>query len=622
MRRCAFMMAAAMTLCGLTARADYLYVRIDLSQVYQNMPAGPGGAAAIPGKGGAGLPRPGVGRPMAPGFPMPIGAGQPVPKSAPGEGPFIYTTIEMKSKPKFEGSKEDGVETGGWLFDHAWGKNGRFVVTPALVPGIVKYINIAKDSPAREFDKAFKKELAATKDPRKFLHAATWAFQHGLSKEFHASMEEFRKLDPKNPVAVNYLRVQTALKKPPTADDPAIKSLIFDLTKTDAVKYHAVNGDAGFYVALTNLQSSFDPDIKRRVNRLQETLESFYYWFALNDQLPQPALPEYRQLLVVTNSVTEFYAKHAQWGSQPFSGDGVTPRRDNFILMSWRPVDDIYRAFDARNQDLWKKLQIKKDWFVSGIIWEKDRIPATSAPDAFNLAFVQTLVLTQKAVEEESELATLSHEGTRQLLFASGLLPRQVHTPEWIAQGLASYFETPKGALHRGVGLPSWSNLVAFKYLRVMKKFDRPVDVLTSVLTDRYYRSAQRYFGDLSDDSEKEKLNDHIQEEMDLANSTAWAFTYFLIERRRQPQLLFRYCQELNSLPRDLDLDERALEACFAKVFDLADPSNPSRIDTAKLTTLADAWFAEMAGVSLENPELQNEYLEVRKLSAKKGAGN
>ncbi len=618
MRRCAFFSAVAITFYGLSARADYLYVKIDLSQVYQNMPAGAAGQpvpGVNPGGGLGGRPQFGKGVIQ----PMPNPNAPPLPNAVPGDGPFLYTTIEMRSKPKFEGKKDD---VGADVFDHPWGKNGRFITSPALSPGIIKYLTIVKEPPAKEFEKAYKKDLATAKDSRKFLNAATWAFQHGLPKEFHSSMDGFCKLDPKSPVAVNYLSVKNGLKKAPTADDPAVRGLIEDMTKNDAVKYHAITSESGFYVALSNMPASYDKDIKRRANLLHETLENFYYWFALNDQLPQPALPEYRQLLIIAGSIGDFYAKHAEWGAPTFSGDGVTPRRDNFILMSWRPVDDAFNALNSGNQSFWKSMQIPKDWFITGKIWDKGEIPASSVAAPQQLAFVQTLTLVQKALEDEAELATLSREGTRQLLFASGILPRHVHTPEWIVQGLASYFETPMGAPYRSVGLPSWSNLVALKSLRVAKKFDRPVDVLSSVLTDRYFRSAQRYFGERAVISEREKINDRIHEEMDLATSTAWALTYYLIERRREPQLLFQYCQELNSLPRDLDLDQRALEACFAKVFKVGEAANPSRIDPVKLAALADAWFAEMAGVSLENPELQTEYLDVRKMSAKKAAGN
>jgi hypothetical protein len=146
---------------------------------------------------------------------------------------------------------------------------------------------------------------------------------------------------------------------------------------------------------------------------------------------------------------------------------------------------------------------------------------------------------------------------------------------------------------------------------------------LAGVVTDQYYRNSRRLLGQIIDGSDVDgKLSDRLREEMDLANSTAWAFAYYLVERRRQPQLLLRYCQELSAMPRDLDLDDRALEACFAKVFDMAQPNNPLLVDRAKFSALADAWFAEIAGVSLEIPEVQTEYLDVRKHAAKKKAAN
>src|SRR6185369_13793261 len=108
---------AALMLCGLTARADYLYVKIDLSQVYQNIPTMAAGAFAQPGaiagpgpqygRGGPGpgIGRPPIGRPPLP-FPMPIPmpGGAPMPPPGPGEGPFVYAAIEIRPKPI--GSKE------------------------------------------------------------------------------------------------------------------------------------------------------------------------------------------------------------------------------------------------------------------------------------------------------------------------------------------------------------------------------------------------------------------------------------------------------------------------------------------------------------------------------------
>ena len=60
-------------------------------------------------------------------------------------------------------------------------------------------------------------------------------------------------------------------------------------------------------------------------------------------------------------------------------------------------------------------------------------------------------------------------------------------------------------------------------------------------------------FADLADSPDKDKILERMHEDTDLATSTAWALVYFLIERRRTPDLLMQYCQELASLPRDLD---------------------------------------------------------------------
>jgi hypothetical protein len=74
-----------------------------------------------------------------------------------------------------------------------------------------------------------------------------------------------------------------------------------------------------------------------------------------------------------------------------------------------------------------------------------------------------------------------------------------------------------------------------------------------------------------------------------------------------------RYGQELNKLPRDLDLDAKALEGCFAKSFpDLADPKDGRRLDPVRLRQFAEEWLAYMQSVNLEQAELEREYLDVR----------
>jgi hypothetical protein len=635
MRRCLAFLAVAFLWATVSARADWMLIKIDMSLIYKNPPTtpgtgpGPGPAPVVPPPPPV-IPMKGKGIPIQPKFPVPVPQPVPMPGAAgqppvfpPGDGPFVYAIIEIKdkSKPKEKAIEEKGIPDFGkaYIFDHPLGKGARMLEMAGWSPNVVKYTTITqKGSLAKSFERQWKTELATSKDAAKFLEAARWALAHGLKDEFHNTMGEYRKLAPKSPEAVNYTRVNDGLREPPKANDP-----LFNVVWNDLGGSHGFRLDAkGHYVALTDLPiNTFDKEIRERLDVLERNLENFYYWFALHPQLSQPALPTHRQGVMLLKDSGEFYAKHAQFGSPPFAGDAFTPRRDNFIVASSEHLNEIYRHFKRKNMEQRNEL-IKMGYnatlfdFISGNVWDK----GNEAFDQFRRAYVQTLTITEKLFDDQLIRSTYSREGTRQLLFESGLLPRHVHTPEWIAQGLAGYFETPMGAPYVSVGLPSWNQVVNLKYLRVQSKLEKPGDVLRKVITDQYFRSSHRLFADLNDASDKEKINGRIRDEFDAARGTAWSLIYYLIERERTPELVIRYCRELDSLPRDLDLDDRALEACFAKVFNLGEARNPLRLDNDKLNAFAERWFQNMAGVSLELPDLQNEYMTIRR-STKPSAG-
>src|SRR5262249_47457332 len=163
---------------------------------------------------------------------------------------------------------------------------------------------------------------------------------------------------------------------------------------------------------------------------------------------------------------------------------------------------------------------------------------------------MQTLALLEKALEDEAELAAVSHEGTRQLAVASGLFSRNVILPEWVSFGFASVFETPKGplpgpdgparvAFWPGYGAPSWAYLWQFKQWANTKdelsKLDSPVDALTRTVTDVYFQRANKKV-DLeidpkltgSDLEKRQKEVKRAKEEIFRAKAHAWALTYYL----------------------------------------------------------------------------------------------
>src|SRR4029077_18543467 len=159
----------------------------------------------------------------------------------------------------------------------------------------------------------------------------------------------------------------------------------------------------------------------------------------------------------------------------------------------------------------------------------------------------QTMGLLLKAMENDSQRAGISHDGSRQMIYAAGLLPRNVAAPEWVQFGVGSFFETPLGAPWVMTGTPSIEHLPNFRDYRKLKRFEKtPGDTLRKVVTDAYFRQA----APTKDPAIERK-----------ARAASWALTYYLMQTRTDGML--RYYKELSKLPRDVELDEETLLACF-----------------------------------------------------------
>jgi hypothetical protein len=591
--------------------ADYLFIKIDLNKISFSGAGQPG----QPGAEGGMDPNmpPAFGNPQGqmgfnpqgqPGFQNPQGQMGFNPQAQGmmggmanmgGEGQMfgpefsshvVLAFLELKSAGKPVPQQQSPVIE----WDHRWGFKGRFPASP-----LITYTFVKKESVGKAFAKSFSKDVQEAKDPAQLARAADWALTRGLTKEFHNSMAALAKADPKNAAVANYQQLQVELKKTPSADDPATQGILSDLKGEG---FRLAISEAGHYGILTRLREAPQNEavLKRRLMRLEETYENFFNWFALQENAQQPPLPKHRLYVLLLEDKQDFHAKHAWWGGQPMVADSFTPRRDNLIVLSAKRLDENFAIFEKNVQILMTNARVSREELISGRIWDrpeyKNNVPG--------MAGVQTLALMQKAMEEEAERASISHAATRQLLFATGILPRLVNVPEWAQFGLASYFDAPYGALYSGVGLPSWTNLISFKYFRKNNKLGGSAyEALVRTISDRFFRDAQRAEEEFRDSPDKDKKDDKVKEQTDIARGAAWALSYYILQEKMLPQLT-QYTEELNKLPRDLELDERALQACFAKAFNLGDVRDPHRLDPVKTRIFADAWFSSMLQVSLE----------------------
>jgi hypothetical protein len=527
---------------------------------------------------------------------------------------WAYAYLEQRKRPKVVTSA-DGKHT--WaIIEHKWGK-------PVYVPleAITAYIQ------APPLAKRWESRLKASKDDMnadRLLALAEWALERGLLAEFHKVIDELKEVDANNAALKRIEQTRAALKATPAQDDPTAAALARELGDEG---YRPVRSEQGHYTLLTNAKGGAEDEaVKRRLARMEDTYQVFFYWFALKGS-PR-TVPAYRLVTVLVKepdpeNTKEFDSKHAFFDQLPMLADGFTVRRDNVVVLSSRRTDEAFTTLLHNNKQLFQSSQFKvrlQDLLGDAKLLEKRRDIAGYVPA------LQTLALMQVAMQEESEWATVTHECVRQLEAATNLIPRNVNAAEWAQFGLASFFETSHRSFYPAHGAPNWNQLINFKFhfpsKTKKKEPHRARDVLLNVITDRYFRQGYellREQTEVSDDKDKEKdsLTHRTTDLLEKARSTSWALTYYLAHHHLDK--LLAYYQELSKLPRDLEYDEGVLRDCFGRAFKLltADPNDPRKqvLDLARVEALANDWFNKMDMTMLDMVEVEQEGLRSRLLA-------
>ena len=633
-----FLAAAAFLLVGGgTASADYVLLKINLNQLNLLPAAGMAGAGQMGGAGGGvpgmppgpgGMPFPGGGKGgpggmPQPGMPQPGGAqgGAGMVGGAPAPAPidaanlfpddpsarYITALVEMNNF-KFAGKTAYGT----LLSAETHYSPGKYVWLPLSQQfPLVGAKRVIADSFINEFNLKFTKEKK-DKNIETMLNLARWTLQRGYHKKFHDVMDEAIKIDDKHAIVKRYVRVKKSLEAPLKTQDPFQRELIDQLTREGYKEHVSKKGHYSIYSP--NLEDpTMDATVKRRLDLFENTLDTFYYWFALQKNLAaQPALPKYRLTAIVTGSNDDFTSRHAQWGSLPRVADGFTPQRDSVVVMSAKSrIDDPNYAelvslinnklsdANSKLQQMGFKIALTQENLLSGEI----NTNKASGGIAVYVGVAQTAVLLAKSLQEQSERHTITNEGTRQLLVASGMFPRNVQVPDWVIEGLAALFEVPVGGAYSTVGDRSCIHLISFKHHRATNPdFTNPAEVLSSVISDTYFQKAKRLTREFQDTRDaKEKRQQKVSWE--VARCTSWAFIYYLAQNHKL-DYVFNYGKELDKLPRDMDFSSPVMQGCFAKAFDMVDQVNPPMIEDYKLKNMADHWFQVMEA-NLDNSDLQ-----------------
>lgn len=534
---------------------------------------GPGMSGSSSGPGYPGM----AGYPGMPGYP-----GMGGPNEADDEPHLIVVVIEgvglEASLKKFNA----GMPI---TFRHRWGgtvqlqkKTAQYEVIP-LETGAGR----ALPSVRRQFATLQEEATKSKAGPVELLKLARWTLEHGLVEEFTKVMDKVAEADKAHPAVAAYLKVKEELAQPIAGEDVAAA-----WRKRVVDGYRITQDDKHHYALLHNLPGDNAAEGQAILDRLEKSLHSFYYWWAINGiTLP---LPKTRQVAVLAEKAEDFRRLHKALSSSPVLADSFFARREGLSVFSSKRNDEGYVALAKVSEPLWEKGFDRHRLLTS--IKSSDGVPRDLTrgmllPQIQQIANgPRTVAVMLKALEEEWEATSMTHEATRQLLFASGLVPRNVNVPEWLQFGFGSFFEQPLQSPWGGAGAanPYW--LPRFKQYRADKNKpygNSAVETLTRVVTDSLFRG-------------KPAAGETKESRLRRARAASWALTFFLA--RQDLEGLRRYFKELSKMPRDLELDDKVLLGCFARAFDCVNPDGS--VNQSKLSTMASRWISFINDQPLE----------------------
>jgi hypothetical protein len=476
-------------------------------------------------------------------------------------------------------------------------KNGTCTLlakTETLEVFLIKKDNDHKSLPTvhRRFEEKFASYTKEKPSAELLLELAEWTLEHGLVDKFPLVMAKLIEADKDHPAAVAYQKVKAELDKPLARDEEASNWRNKLLSG-----YKVTEDDTHHYAIVHDSATSGLIEVQSHLELLENSFRGFYYWFALKGiALP---VPKQRLVAVVTSREKDF--KHFQkiLTSSPVVVDGFFARRENLAVMASKRQDDTYEQLEK----YWKNFE-DKGYRKTDILSGRTNVgyPSgahTTQPVTVHEARMVALML--KALEREAELATVSHEASRQLVFSTGLLPRNVAAPEWLMFGLGSFFETPLQSPWAGIAAPSSYYLPRWHELKAKGFEKKPEDTLTKVVTDAYFRSLP---AQVEKDSPAHMAYENAVRK---ARTAAWSLTYFLAKQKLDG--LQQYFKELGKMPRDIELDDEVLLGCFARAFGAVDSHN--KVDKAQLAKLAKEWFSYMDNVKFESESTMKTIREI-----------
>lgn len=191
-----------------------------------------------------------------------------------------------------------------------------------------------------------------------------------------------------------------------------------------------------------------ESEVARRTAQLNDNFTAFYMWHATRGVvLPVPTKPLVAVLAKQGQAVHGL--RHALDGL-PIQSDAFFAPDHDILVLSPERMDNIGQTFLGQTHRLFVK-GLNRDPILAGTIPALDHT-GLKGSKPYDVARASTMALVEKLVVDEAEIAAVSREGTRQLLFAAGKLPKHVTLPNWLTNGAVNFLARPRGPAYVTVG--------------------------------------------------------------------------------------------------------------------------------------------------------------------------
>jgi hypothetical protein len=360
------------------------------------------------------------------------------------------------------------------------------------------------------------------------LDTATWALHHGLLTEFYKAASAAWKADPENAT----VKRLAALKQKMNVDFSESADQEEKLRKTVTM-----NGDVAFlrskhYLLMHNTGTTLDKRLNKsraqqRLDLLEMVYESFMMEFCMKGlEVDVPKEP----LLVSLFADKQGYVNSDESpDDMKAKSSGVYNRKTNIALFFDQGTSETHQMLSKLSRDL---QDAKKDAM---------RLRAANTKDIVRLA--NTFQLLIEVERENDDIEVVSHEATHQMAANTGLMPNGSAMTLWAAEGMATYFESPKDAAWAGIGSVNESRLNWYRGLAD----DREHSNIDFIVSDEFFMRAGNTYTTVH------------------AYGQAWALTHFLMTRHFDK--LMKYYQLVAKKKPEEMKDSNVVRGWFQEVF-------------------------------------------------------